>query len=57
VSIDCESVAETDRLFAAFGEGGKVTMALQNMFWGAYFGMLIDKFGISWMFNCELPKA
>jgi uncharacterized glyoxalase superfamily protein PhnB len=27
-----------------------------NQFWGARFGMLVDKFGIHWMFNCELPK-
>ncbi len=56
VSVDCESVAETDKLFAALGEGGTVMMALQNTFWNAYFGMLTDKFGIGWMFNHELPK-
>jgi PhnB protein len=33
-----------------------VTMPLQDTFWGARFGMLIDKFGVSWMLNCELPK-
>jgi PhnB protein len=31
-------------------------MPLQNMFWGAHFGMLTDQFGINWMFNYELPK-
>jgi len=56
VSIACESVAETEKLFSALGEGGKTLMELQNTFWGAYFGMLSDKFGIGWMFNCEHQK-
>lgn len=53
----CESVEEIDRLFAAFVEGGQVVMPLATQFWGARFGMLTDKFGIHWMFNCELPKS
>ena len=57
VIIECDTIEETDTLFAAFGEGGRVTMALQNTFWGARFGMLTDKFGIQWMFNCQLPKS
>jgi PhnB protein len=56
LSIECESIPEAEKLFAALGEGGKATMPLQDTFWGARFGMLTDKFGIGWMFNCELPK-
>ncbi len=56
ISQDCESLEEIERLFAAFGEGGNVTMPLANQFWGARFGMLTDKFGINWMFNCEHAK-
>jgi PhnB protein len=56
VSIDCESVEEIDRLFAALGQGGKVTMPLQKTFWAPRFGMLTDRFGIDWMFNYEAPK-
>jgi PhnB protein len=56
VNIDCDSVEEIERLFKAFSEGGKVTMPLADQFWGARFGMLDDKFGVHWMFNCELPK-
>jgi PhnB protein len=56
INIDCESVDEIERVFAAFGAGGKVTMPLQDQFWGARFGMLVDKFGVQWMFNCELAK-
>jgi PhnB protein len=51
ICIDCESQAEIDRLFAALGENGQVTMPLQDAFWGALFGMLTDQFGINWMFN------
>jgi PhnB protein len=40
-------------VFNALGEGGKITMPLQDTFWGARFGMLTDKFGINWMFNSE----
>ncbi|HEY4356589.1 MAG TPA: VOC family protein [Acidobacteriaceae bacterium] len=57
VSIDCEDNAEQDRYFAALGVGGKVTMPLADMFWGARFGMLTDKFGVNWMFNCELKQS
>lgn len=55
--IDCSSAEELERLFTALGSGGKVQMELQDTFWGARFGLLTDKFGVSWMFNLELPKA
>ena len=56
VNIGCESVAEIELLYAAFLEGGKADMPLDDTFWGARFGMLTDKFGIHWMFNFEYPK-
>jgi len=56
ISIDCQGAEETDRLFNAFGENGKITMPLQDAFWGARFGILRDQFGINWMFNFEKPK-
>lgn len=56
VSIDCESLPEIERLFAAFSENGKVRLPLSDMFWGARFGMVTDQFGIQWMFNCENKK-
>ncbi|MCW5979925.1 MAG: VOC family protein [Bryobacteraceae bacterium] len=55
ISVQCESVEETDRLFTALGERGKVTMPLQETFWAARFGMLTDRFGVNWMFNLEQP--
>jgi PhnB protein len=56
VSISCESLQEIERMFAALSEKGKVTMPLQDVFWGARFGMLTDQFGINWMLNYEHPK-
>jgi PhnB protein len=49
VSISTETKREADRLFNSLSEGGFVTMPMQNTFWGEYFGMFIDKFGIGWM--------
>lgn len=52
INLEPDSRAETERLFNALAEGGKVTMPLTDMFWGAYFGSCVDKFGVQWMFNC-----
>lgn len=52
ISLDVETRKETKRLFDALSAGGKVTMDLQDMFWGAYYGSCTDKYGINWMFNC-----
>lgn len=52
LNLEPDTRAETDRLFAALSEGGKVEMPLQDMFWGDYFGSCTDRFGVQWMFNC-----
>ena len=57
ISVHCQSQDELERFFTALGDNGKVTMPLQDTFWGARFGMLTDQFGINWMFNFEKPKA
>jgi len=56
IMIEPDSRNETKHLFDALTEGGKVEMDLQDMFWGAYYGTGIDKFGIHWMFNCYEKK-
>lgn len=56
ISIPCESMEEIQGLFASIGQNGKVTMPLQDTFWGAHFGMLTDQFGINWMFNFEKAR-
>jgi PhnB protein len=53
VSLTVGTPAEAERVFAALSAGGEVTMALQETFFAARFGMLTDKFGIPWMVNCE----
>ena len=53
LSLEPDTRTETKRLFDALSAGGKVTMELQDMFWGAYFGSCTDKFGVQWMFNCN----
>lgn len=52
INLEPDTRAETDRLFAALAEGSTVEMPLQEMFWGAYWGTLADRFGTRWMFNC-----
>ena len=47
---------ETRRLFNALSVGGKVEMELQDMFWGDYYGICADQFGIKWMFSCDEKK-
>jgi len=46
---------QADRVFAALAEGGTVTMPIQETFWALRFGMLVDRFGVPWMVNCERP--
>lgn len=58
ISINADSQEEADKLFAGLSAGGQVTMAMNKTFWGSYFGMFKDKFGIQWMVNFdEQPKA
>ncbi len=52
INLEPDTQAETRKIFEALKAGGKVTMELQDMFWGAYFGSCTDKFGVQWMFNC-----
>lgn len=53
LSIDVEDENRLNDIFSKIAGGGRITMPLQDQFWGARFGMLTDKFGIHWMFNCE----
>lgn len=52
INLEPDTKTETKKLFDALSAGGKITMELQDMFWGAYFGSCTDKFGVQWMFNC-----
>lgn len=56
INLQPDTRAETKKLFDALSAGGQVSMDLQDMFWGDYFGSCTDKFGVQWMFNCGEKK-
>ena len=49
LALSVPSDAEAERAFAALGQGGQVRMPLTKTFFSSRFGMLADKFGVSWM--------
>ena len=53
LSIAIESTSDAERMFHELSEGGSVTLPLERTFWAARFGMVVDRFGIPWMINCE----
>ena len=53
ISINTDSKENADRLFNGLSEGGRVTMPMANTFWGDYFGMFTDRFGINWMVSFQ----
>lgn len=57
ISLECDSEAEVTALFTALTSGGKVEMSPQKTFWGAFFAMGTDRFGVQWMFNHSYPKT
>jgi PhnB protein len=57
VSIQTDDPTEAERIFAALADNGLVTMPLQQTFWAIRFGMLVDRFGIPWMINCEQQRG
>lgn len=56
LNISFDNPDEEEKVFNALVEGGRLTMPLQDTFWGSKFGMLTDKFGNHWMFNYDKPK-
>jgi PhnB protein len=49
LALTAANEAEADRLFSALGEGGQVQMPLAKTFFSPRFGMVADRFGVSWM--------
>jgi PhnB protein len=56
LAITCANEREADRVFEALGDGGKVEQPLTKTFFSPRFGMVADKFGVSWMV-IVLPPA
>lgn len=53
ISISAESKEEADKLFNGLSQGGAPFMPMDNAFWGAYFGMLKDKYNVHWMISYD----
>jgi PhnB protein len=56
ISVSTDNKEEADKIFKGLSDNGQVTMPLADTFWGAYFGMLTDKFGIQWMVSYDKPR-
>jgi len=55
VNLETESEAETKKIYDGLSQGAQISIPLDHQFWGAYFGMLTDKFGIQWMISYTKP--
>jgi PhnB protein len=53
LSIQIKDAVEAERIFRELSQAGQVMMPLEKTFWAERFGMVIDRFGIPWMINCE----
>lgn len=51
LTLTVDSVEQAERLFTALGEGGQVQKPLAQTFWAERFGVVVDRFGVSWMIN------
>lgn len=53
LSIQIGNTAEAERVFHELGEDGRIVVPLEKTFWADRFGMVVDRFGIPWLINCE----
>jgi len=54
--VSTDKKPEADRLFQGLSDGGQIKMPMTDTFWGSYYGMCIDKFGISWKISFDLNQ-
>lgn len=57
LSLQMKSTAVAERVFQELSDGGRVLTPLEPTFWAARFGVLVDRFGITWLINCEDQNA
>jgi PhnB protein len=57
VCLEFDDTADMAQKFDALAAGGKVSMPLHDTFWGARFGMLVDAYGVQWMFSCQKERG
>jgi PhnB protein len=53
MSLHIKSTADGERIFRELAKDGQVVLPLEKTFWSASFGMLVDRFGVTWLINCE----
>jgi PhnB protein len=53
LSLQISSTTDAERVFRELAEDGRVVMPLEKTFWAERFGMVVDRFGIPWLINCE----
>ena len=53
LSLQIKNTAEAERIFPKLAEGGRVVLPLAKTFWAERFGMVVDRFGVPWLLNCE----
>ena len=53
VVLNVPDAGEAERVFTALAAGGRIEMPLQETFWALRYGILVDRFGVPWMVNCE----
>ena len=53
LSLQIKNTAEAERIFPTLADGGEVVIPLDKTFWAERFGMVVDRFGVPWMINCE----
>lgn len=53
--LEVEGASQTKQIFEALSKDGTIKMPLQKTFWSAYFGVVVDRFGIPWEINCTQP--
>jgi PhnB protein len=57
LSINLTDSSEAERIFQELGAGGQIVMPLEKTFWADRFGMVVDRFGMSWTINCGSSEA
>jgi PhnB protein len=57
LSVNMDNKEEADRIFSELSVGGQIKMPMTDTFWGAYFGVFTDRFGINWLISCESNES
>ena len=57
LTLQIADVADAERIFRALAADGEVAMALEKTFWAERYGIVVDRFGVQWVINCEGAEA